>query len=654
MYIQNIFIENMGAIENFKLTHSQLFTSENNPKPIILVGKNGTGKTTLLSSIVDALYELSNNCFSDILPKSGMSHKYFKLSGNGRNIRVNNNFSFSYVNFSTYKEDYYYEYLEKNGNISIEEIQSKLNLPNILHGVPNNHRDPKYSSETNKDNNFKNDFLENSYCYFPSDRYEWPYWMNESSLENSEQFSENLRFNGYLGKNILVRKALSSIKNWILDVFLDSKVSVSLNDSNQLCITEENDKIENAIILSQSVNNIERILSNIVQQEVKIQLNYRGHGSSRIKLFDTKNKCEFIPSLNNLSAGQSTLLGIFCTIIQYSDRMDLNKSIHLKDIEGIVIIDEVDLHLHIDLQHDVLPNLLKLFPKVQFIITTHSPFFLAGISKAFDRNDILILNMPNGDEIQSANDFSEFTKAYHLFSDVTNDYKAELDRLRATIQSSNKPLIITEGKTDWKHLKSAKIFLEDYNDLDIDFLEYEENLEMGSGALSKMIESIKNIPNDRKIIAVFDRDENSILKKYGEAPFEYLGNNAYAFCIPKVSDNLDQISIEYYYSEKNLKTLDRQGRRLFCGSEFHTSGNSINSGYQTKERNKAGKRTIIDSNVFYDTDRAQENSVALSKNNFAENILNREEGFQDFDFSNFNKIFNVIRMIIEHQESPIS
>ena len=647
MYIKNIYIENMGAIERFKLTHSQLFTSNNIPKPIILVGKNGSGKTTLLSSIVDALYELSNDCFSDVLPKSGMGYKYFKLSGS-RNIRVHNDFAFSYVNFS--KKEGFYEYLDKNGNISIEEIKLKFNCLNILHDIPNTDKNFKYASKTNEDIDFKNDFLINSYCYFPSDRYELPYWINKETIESSEQFSENSTFSGYLDRNILVRKSLNIIKNWILDVFLDSKVSI-YESENKLHI-KDSENVSNAIALSQSIRNIEEIISNIVQRKISIQLNYRGIGQSRIKLFDLENQSEFVPSLDNLSAGQSTLLGILCTIIQYSDRTNLSKSIHLQDIEGIVIIDEVDLHLHIELQHDVLPNLIKLFPKVQFIITTHSPFFLAGISKTFDKDDILILNMPDGIEIQSIEDFSEFTKAYHLFSNVTNDYKTELDKLKETIQSSNKPLILTEGKTDWKHLKSAKRSLENYNDLDIDFLEYEDNVKMGYDPLSKMIESIKNIPNNRKIIAIFDRDEDSILNKYGEEPFKYLGNNVYAFCIPKVSNDLDQISIEYYYSEENLKTPDKQGRRLFFGSEFHKSGNSIDNGYQTKEKNKAGKKAIIDSNVFCDTDRAQENSVALSKNNFAENILNEEEGFQDFDFSNFDKIFNVIRMITEHSETP--
>lgn len=647
MYIKNIYIENMGAIERFKLTHSQLFTSNNTPKPIILVGKNGSGKTTLLSSIVDALYELSNDCFSDVLPKSGMGYKYFKVSGSS-NIRSSKEFALSYLNF--YKNGNSYEYLDKSGNITLEEIKSKIDYLNILNSISNNSSNFKLSTQTSKDDIFKEDFLSNSYCYFPSDRYELPYWINKGTIEISEQFSDELGFDNYLDRDILIRKSLNQVKNWILDVFLDSKVSIYSNDEG--LHVKESENIGNAIALSQSIRNIEEIISNIVQRKINIQLNYRGIGQSRIKLFDLENQSEFVPSLDNLSAGQSTLLGIFCTIIQYSDRTNLSKSIHLQDIEGIVIIDEVDLHLHIELQHDVLPNLIKLFPKVQFIITTHSPFFLAGISKTFDKDDILILNMPDGIEIQSIEDFSEFTKAYHLFSNVTNDYKTELDKLKETIQSSNKPLILTEGKTDWKHLKSAKRSLENYNDLDIDFLEYEDNVKMGYDPLSKMIESIKNIPNNRKIIAIFDRDEDSILNKYGEEPFKYLGNNVYAFCIPKVSNDLDQISIEYYYSEENLKTLDKQGRRLFFGSEFHKSGNSIDNGYQTKEKNKAGKKAIIDSNVFCDTDRAQENSVALSKNNFAENILNEEEGFQDFDFSNFDKIFNVIRMITEHSETP--
>lgn len=49
--------------------------------------------------------------------------------------------------------------------------------------------------------------------------------------------------------------------------------------------------------------------------------------------------------------------------------------------EGIVLIDEVDLHLHPEWQRDFLPNLLNAFPNIQFIVTTHSPFIIQSVDK---------------------------------------------------------------------------------------------------------------------------------------------------------------------------------------------------------------------------------------------------------------------------------
>lgn len=52
------------------------------------------------------------------------------------------------------------------------------------------------------------------------------------------------------------------------------------------------------------------------------------------------------------------------------------------DLEGIVIIDEIETHLHVDLQKKILPFLTEFFPQIQFIVTTHSPFVLSSISNA--------------------------------------------------------------------------------------------------------------------------------------------------------------------------------------------------------------------------------------------------------------------------------
>mgnify|MGYP000919451425 CR=1 FL=1 len=639
MYIYNIFIENMGAIEKLQLTSSQLIKADKNPKALILVGKNGTGKTTLLSSIVDSLYELSNSAFSDILPKNGNGYRYFRISG-ASNIRVGSSYAFAYIDYKN-ADSNRYEYIEKNGQISSSVLREKTH--NLL-TINLTDQDGNFKEITNTEGNaeFKKDFSSNSYCYFPSDRYELPYWINRETISQSEQFIDLKRFNDQLDREILVRRSIDDIKQWILEVFLDSRADLIFDGDRATVKTDFN----TLKLLKQSIENIENIISNIVQKDITIDLNFRGQGRSRIKLIEKSTGNIFSPTLDNLSAGQSTLLGIFATIIKYSDRGNISKSIHLNDIQGIVIIDEIDLHLHIELQYQVLPHLIKLFPKVQFIITTHSPFLLAGISHNFSSDDYLMVNMPDGVLIERADDFEEFTKAYSLFQDITNSHKEELNILKEEILRSNKPLIITEGKTDWKHLVAAfEQLSEEYEELDIEFLKYGDELKMGSSALKTMLENLKKVPQSRKIIGIFDRDEPQILKEYGENPYIDLGNNVYALCIPKISEELDQISIEYYYSGADLKKQDHHGRRLFDGLEFHKSGNSQCGNFQTQEKNKANKQVIIDSGVFKADDLEWQSSVALSKNNFAEYILNKEVAFSDIQFTNFKKIFEIIKTL---------
>lgn len=49
------------------------------------------------------------------------------------------------------------------------------------------------------------------------------------------------------------------------------------------------------------------------------------------------------------------------------------------EASGIILIDELDLHLHPEWQRQILPGLLKSFPKCQFIITTHSPYIISSL-----------------------------------------------------------------------------------------------------------------------------------------------------------------------------------------------------------------------------------------------------------------------------------
>ena len=66
----------------------------------------------------------------------------------------------------------------------------------------------------------------------------------------------------------------------------------------------------------------------------------------------------------------------------------LAQSANPADVQGIVLIDEIDLHLHPRLQRELVPRLRKTFPKTQWIVTTHSPLVLGN----FDASEIIALD----------------------------------------------------------------------------------------------------------------------------------------------------------------------------------------------------------------------------------------------------------------------
>ena len=51
---------------------------------------------------------------------------------------------------------------------------------------------------------------------------------------------------------------------------------------------------------------------------------------------------------------------------------------------GIILIDEIDLHMHPAWQRRILSVLRTLFPNVQFIITTHSPQILGEVDRSYN------------------------------------------------------------------------------------------------------------------------------------------------------------------------------------------------------------------------------------------------------------------------------
>ena len=95
---------------------------------------------------------------------------------------------------------------------------------------------------------------------------------------------------------------------------------------------------------------------------------------------------------SNLSDGQRCTLAMVADIAQKAEWLNPHLSDNfLTDTPGVVLIDELDLHLHPKWQRRIIEDLRRTFPKIQFICTTHSPQ-LIGQAKA---DEIILLDVPN-------------------------------------------------------------------------------------------------------------------------------------------------------------------------------------------------------------------------------------------------------------------
>lgn len=80
---------------------------------------------------------------------------------------------------------------------------------------------------------------------------------------------------------------------------------------------------------------------------------------------------------NTMSSGYAAIFEIINDLII---RMEAKSGLRAEfDMEGVVLVDEIETHLHLELQKKILPILTTLFPNIQFIITTHSPFILSSL-----------------------------------------------------------------------------------------------------------------------------------------------------------------------------------------------------------------------------------------------------------------------------------
>lgn len=81
-----------------------------------------------------------------------------------------------------------------------------------------------------------------------------------------------------------------------------------------------------------------------------------------------------------LSSGFKSLTILILSIIKEIEFRLADSNVNVKEFDGIIIIDEVDIHLHPTWQTKILEVLKKTFPNVQFFVSTHSPHVIQSLS----------------------------------------------------------------------------------------------------------------------------------------------------------------------------------------------------------------------------------------------------------------------------------
>lgn len=354
----------------------------------------------------------------------------------------------------------------------------------------------------------------------------------------------------------------------------------------------------------------------------------------------------------------------------------------------------------------LLPNLKNSWIKIKIIsnyssqcilnelFSTEFSFKVKNVDAVSDENFVYIYGYKEEERLlidlgKLSQSEYKIDKSIHLI--IVNEYlymdlyiskfvpDFEVRGLLQEIVDSEENLVITEGKTDWKHLKAAlKRFKRDklYNDLDFKFLEYETGLEeknenlgdkklQGNSTLKTVCIYNALFKNNKKKIFIFDSDETDIVKEFSDKRgYKYLGNNVYAIVIPDPSNksSVNGFEIENYYDDKDIKAKDKQGRRLFLSKEFRFDEDVHK--YYSRKMNADRPYLIIDSDVYENLidepikskeelsnlinskNKKIRKVKTLSKNGFAENVLKEVDGFDKFNIVEFKKIFDIIEQIL--------
>jgi len=310
-FITKINVENSRNVKDLEIP-----LSIEHRQHLILTGKNGSGKTSLLLEINKFLTQIDNGEFQNY--SNHKTHlKNLENQLNNTNLTEEQK-----LQIERSQKDYENWFLNFGG--------TKIEFSNSEHAIFKKSQKGEYLL-----------------AFFDSKRHtnlNIPQGINKINLQKKYQLND---------------KANSNFIQYIVNLKADRSFA---RDDNEKEVVDKIDKW---------FERLENRLKQIFDVD-KLELRFDRKSYNFDILTDKNTPFNF----NNLSDGYSAIISIVTELLL---RMEAHE-VKSYDLEGIVIIDEIETHLHVDLQKKILPFLTDFFPKIQFIVTTHSPFVLSSLS----------------------------------------------------------------------------------------------------------------------------------------------------------------------------------------------------------------------------------------------------------------------------------
>ena len=356
MRIKELYLKNFRCFEEMTINFPTSYT--------VFVGNNGVGKSSILNALRMVLDGFVDIIQYDLRKTIVFVHdEPIYKHGNYNEIFQESDVLIKTIPLGStwYKKSQYPMVIKSNIEISeTKTISYKYESKNTLKNNKNLKNFFEYANE------LQNKIINNENVNLPLINYygiQRQWYKTENKSENSILFMPQL--NGYV--NALSAKPfnIEVMRHWFSRMLLIARKKP----------VPEFEAVRNAISSCYKGIDDRKNLKDVIidydaeQEDIEIQMYF----------YD--DKVEVLP-LHYLSDGAKSILAIVADIAYRMAVLNphlLDKVI--TDTDGIVLIDEIDMHLHPSWQRKIVESLTKTFPKVQFIFTTHSPTVLTHVPR---------------------------------------------------------------------------------------------------------------------------------------------------------------------------------------------------------------------------------------------------------------------------------